>query len=298
VDVNALRDYGNWVGKSAEEVRASVKQAGGWGAVFSGSVPLWAHRVRNYFNEEPTSLTRYDDDTCKQFLARVQEGLNRLDLAKKAKFLKQNPMFKDLPEVKAMPDPPPGTPDLSTMDDIGETFALSDYVYKDQANHTWYQMSPGATIYHWGRDPIVPSLEALIQTGGQATIPVFKLVSPDGTGGSSETIIENPQDRTVTIGIVRSMIRTMKVGRIAIGDVGKPEQVANRIVTDLRHQGSYNYAETVRVGLAAHRLRDVQPHEKHPSAYVNPPNRFTPLALRLFPEKGDASESDPLAKQQ
>jgi hypothetical protein len=292
VDLNALRDYGNWVGKSALEVREAAKQAGGWGAVFMNTVPLWAHRVRNYFNEEPTSLTRYADDVCRQFLARVQEGLNALDRARAAKWLKQNPMFKDLPEVKALPDPPPGTPDAGMTDDIGETFALSDYVYKDQANLTWYQMSPGATIYHWGRDPVLPSVEALLQSGGQATIPVFKLVAPDGTGGSNETIITNPQERTVPMGMM-----TMKIGRLCIGDVGKPEQVANRIVTELRYQGTYNYSETVRVGLASHRLRDVQPHEKHPSSYVNPPNRFTPLALRLFPEKGAADERDPLAGQ-
>jgi hypothetical protein len=267
MELDALRDYGNWVGKSAEEVRASVKQAGGWGAVFTGTVPLWAHRVRNYFNEDPTALTRYADDVAKQFLARAQEALNKL-------------------------------PDPSFTDDAGQTFALSDYVYKDQANHTWYQMSPGGTIYHWGRDPTFPTLEAIMQAGGQAAIPVFKLVAPDGTGGSSETIIENPQDRTVMTGIVRSLPRHKRVGRECIGEVGKPEQVANRIVTNLRHQGTYNYSETVRAGLAAHRLRDLQPHEKNPSAYVNPPNRFTPLALRIFPEKGGAEESNPLAKQQ
>jgi hypothetical protein len=297
MDRDALGDYGNWIGKSAAEVRDAVMQAGGWGAVFTNTVPLWAHRVRNYFNEEPTALTRYADDVCRQFLARVQEGLNALERARQARWLKQNPMFRDLPEVKALPDPPPGTPDAGALDDFGETFALSDYVYKDQANHTWYQMGAGATIYHWGRDPIVPPLEAVWQTGSQATIPVFKLVAPDGTGGSSETIIQNPQTRTAHVTIVRSLVRKTMTGRLCIGEVGTPEQVANLIVTDLRTQGTYNYSETVRAGLAAHKLRDVAPHERHPSSYVNPPNRFTPLALRFFPEKGADGERDPLARQ-
>ena len=62
-------------------------------------------------------------------------------------------------------------------------------MYKDESNHTWFQMSSGATIYHWGRDPVVPAVEALWQLGKQAVVPIFKLVSPDQTGGSSETII-------------------------------------------------------------------------------------------------------------
>lgn len=294
MDLNALRDYRNWIGKSAEEILVAVKTVGGWPAVFPNSVPIWAHRVRNFFNQEPISLTRYDADFSREFLARVQEGLNALDRAKKTKWLKKHPLFGSLPEIKKMPEPPPGTPDLSTGDDIGETLALSDYVYKDQANHIWYQMSPGGTIYHWGKDPIVPAVEAFGQLGQQAVIPIFKLVSPDGTGGSSETIIRNLQNQHL-----KMMGFSFKAGRLSIGEVNRLEHVAHLIVTDPWHQGSYNYSETVDVGLAAHETRDVKPHAKYPysGVYVNPPNRFLPLASRRFPEKGADNERNPLAKQ-
>ena len=294
MNLDELRNYGKWVGKSAQEVFDAANRLGGWAKVFPDGVPLWAHRVRNYFNQEPMSLTRYDADRSRAFLAHVQEGLNALDRAKKTKWLKKHPWFGKLPEIRRLPDPPPGTPDPSLGDDIGETFALSDYVYKDESNHTWFQMSSGATIYHWGRDPVVPAVEALWQLGKQAVVPIFKLVSPDQTGGSSETIIQNRQNQYVSI-----FGRSFKVGRLAMGEVNKSEIVAHLVVTDAWHQGSYNYSETVGVGLAAHQKRDVAPHAKYPypGVYVNPPNRFSPLGLRHFPDKGDSNERNPLAKQ-
>jgi len=295
MDTIALRDYRNWVGKAADEVLAAARRAGGWAAVFPATLPLWAHRVRNYFNQEPIALARYDADFSRAFLARIQEGLNALDRAKRTKWLKKHPLFGQLPEVRKLPEPPPGTPDLSLSDDVGETLALSDHVYKDHTGSTWYQMAPGGTIYHWGKDPVVPAVEAgMASAGGQAVIPIFKLVSPDGTGGSSETIIQNPQNRQL-----RVLGRSFKVGRFAIGEVSKWENVAHLIVTDSWHQGSYNYSETVDVGLAAHQKRDVAPHGKYayPGVYVNPPNRFVPLVARRFPAKGADNERSLLAEQ-
>jgi hypothetical protein len=67
------------------------------------------------------------------------------------------------------------------------------------------------------------------------------------------------------------------------------------IVTDPRYQGSYNYSETVQEGLAAHEMRDVRPHVDGVDFYVNPTDRFSSLASRLFPEKD--LQGKPLADQ-
>ncbi len=285
MDLNALRDYTNWIGKSAQDIVNSVKIVpGGWASVFPDHLPLplWAHRVRNFFNEEPIWLKRHDAGVSREFLALVRIKLNPLVRNRKTKALKNHPIFKHLPEVKKMPDPPPGTPDYSMADDAAETFALSDYVYNDNAGKNWYQMSPGATIYHWGSKPKVTWIESPRQSfRGQAVTPVFKLVSPDGTGGSHETIIKNPQNRQVNIGAFSYMI-----GRWSIEEVGVEVDVFSRIETDLLYQGSYNYSETVDVGLPAHEKRDVWPHEKNPRSYINPPDRFKPLATRFFPVAG------------
>lgn len=55
-----LREYGNWVGKSPVYVRDSVIQAGGWHEVFPAKeeLPVWAHRIRNFFNQTPGMLKR------------------------------------------------------------------------------------------------------------------------------------------------------------------------------------------------------------------------------------------------
>jgi hypothetical protein len=263
MDLSTVRDYKSWVGKSAEEILAAAKQVGGRAAVFPDRLPHWAHRVRNFFNEEPRSLTRFDAHVSHEYLAMIHVGLDALG-------------------------------SRSDIDEIAEKRGLSGDVYKDESGHTWYQMSPGATIYHWGKEPIWPFFEAIKQHGKQAIIPIFKLVSPDSTGGSSETIIKNPQNQ-----LVRVMSFSAKLGRRSIGEVRKKETVIHLIVRDEWHQGSYNYSETVIMGLAAHEKHDVRPHKKYPypGVYVNPQDRFLPLALRRFPEYGAANERNPLAKQ-
>ena len=50
-----LTDYANWIGKSPVEVRKAVIERGGWSDVLPDKqpFPLWASRVRNYFNNRP-----------------------------------------------------------------------------------------------------------------------------------------------------------------------------------------------------------------------------------------------------
>ncbi len=285
MDLDKLRNYDEWIGKTPQQIIDAVKLVGGWAVVFSATafpagLPLWAHRVRNYFNVEPRSLTRYDADFRNEFLARIDRGLDALEHAKKIKWLKKHPLFGSLAEVKKMPEPPPGTPDTpGGWDRVAEIKALSGDVYKDEStNMIWYQMDAGGAIYHFGSDPgITAPLEAFYHSKivGQALVPIFKLVSPDGTGGSCETIINNKFDQQLTV----PGFGSIKTGRFKIGMVSKSEPVD--VNKDYHHQGSYNYAETIEMGLATHEKYDVHPHKKD-KTYWNPLDRFLPLASRRF----------------
>jgi hypothetical protein len=234
MNIDKLRDYNEWIGKTPDEILIAVRAAGGWASVFSSALPVFAHQVRNFFNVEPFTLQRYPSDAADELVGHVQAR------------------FKN----------------WGTVDKIKGVVALSGDVYKDESNKTWYQMSPGATIYHWGGEPTWAIVDAYSSNyvRKQDGIPIFKLVSPDGTGGSLETVIRNN-------------------GKFTIGAVNRPEPVAGLIVETYRHQGSYNYSETVEVGLSAHEIHDVEPHKKYPTYYLNPLNRFSALRSRQFPAR-------------
>jgi hypothetical protein len=249
MNLEQLRDYNNWVGKSPKEVLDAVRKVeGGWVTVFPDKLPLWAHRVRNFFNREPKSLLRLDDLQATPYLRRI--------------------------EAKRYPET------------IPEKYALSDDVYKDAQNWVWYQMNEGGTIYHWGSDPRISKVEAPYQEIKEKVgipVPVFKLVAPDGTGGSRETVLRN---------IHRIFVVVKKANFLAY--------VAHMTLKDPWLRGSYNYSETVSAGFSAHEMRDVAPHSKYsfPDVYINPPDPypFSLLSERVFPEKVN-NERNPLAKQ-
>lgn len=248
MDLSALQGYGNWVGKSPEEIINAVKKVDGWAKVFPNSLPLWAHRVRNFFNREPKSLLRLDDAQSNSLIKRI--------------------------EAKRPPKK------------IAEKYALSDDVYRDAQNWIWYQMNEGGTIYHWGSDPTFPKLEAPFQEVKEKLgipVPVFKLVAPDGTGGSRETVLRN---------IHRIFVVVKKVNFLAY--------VAHMTIKDPWLGGSYNYSETVAAGYGAHVMRDVDPHNKYssiPNVYINPPDPypFSSPSERRFPENDNLGR--PLASQ-
>lgn len=243
-----LIDYNNWVGQSPKEILNAVRQEGGWAKVFPDKLPLWAHRVRNFFNREPKSLMRLDASSTKRRISRVDAGLG------------SHP---------------------------AEKYALTDDVYKDAQDWVWYQMNEGGTIYHWGSDPTSKYIESPwqeIKAWAGKPPPVFKLVAPDGTGGSRETIFRNMHDLFV---VVKKEVFLAYVGHL--------------VITDPWLRGSYNYSETIKAGYSAHDMRDVNPHSKYssiPNVYVNPPDPypFSPLSERVFPERVN-NEPTPLAKQ-
>jgi hypothetical protein len=222
LNLDELKKYENWVNKSADEILASVKNVGGWIKVFPDELPLWAHRVRNYFNQEPVTLTRLETKLAKNLLAKINSDLDAFQRDRRELWLKEvgkggvvAAMYKEIPEDKA----------------------LYRYVYDDHFSNIWYQMDAGGTIYHFGDTPDHPIFEAAYYSKwkGQELTPVFKLVSPDGTGGSMETIIKNKFNRRDGVLII---------GRWSIEEIGVTKSVSDLIETNSWYQGSYNYSET------------------------------------------------------
>src|SRR5262249_51982488 len=115
--------------------------------------------------------------------------------------------------------------------------ALTGDVYFDEEVEVWYQMSPGGTIYHWGAEVKIEWLEAAYtqEVRGQTGIPVFKLVCPDGTGGSKETIISNPVLQRVQV--VGPMGMEWQIRRASkIGDTNQTKIVEHRVETRMKYQ--------------------------------------------------------------
>ena len=142
-------------------------------------------------------------------------------------------------------------------------------------------MGPGRSIYHWGEVTWEPAGAAYTHVGRtQKGIPIFKLICPDGTGGSKETIVSNPVVRSYKMvgpqGMQWKMERSSK-----IGETNQQVLVLDRVETKMKYQGSYNFAETAVMGLDEHKKNDVDPHKKD-AIYIDPPDRFEPLADRIF----------------
>ena len=241
-----LQDSTDWVLQNAQDILDSVKKAGGWAKVFPKGVPPWLHKLRNYFNVEPKCLTLVDKTVTDHWM-------------------------QDIRSHGELCGP------------VGSR-TLSGDVYFDEEVEVWYQMGAGGSIYHWGDKVQFPRLEAAHTHlfRGQTGIPIFKLICPDGTGGSKETIISNPKVRIVRV-VASQGVRDEMQGRTKIGGTNKQVLVLDRVETKMKYQGSYNFSETSVVGLDEHKKNDVKPHEND-EQYIDPPDRFEPLNKRIFNE--------------
>ena len=162
--LSELQDSREWVNQTAEDILRSVLQIdGGWAKIFPKGVPMWLHKVRNYFNIEPKTLRLVDKSITKHWMHDVRSH--------------------------------------GKMDSFVGKRALTGDVYFDEDVEVWYQMTAGGTIYHWGSDVKVDWAEAAYtqKVRTQKGVPIFKLVCPDGTGGSKETIVSNPVVRKSTV---------------------------------------------------------------------------------------------------
>ena len=224
-----LRQYGNWVGQSPAEILLAVNLNGGWASVFPLGMPKEIHLVRNYFNEYPRELSKCCGSETKTLI----DGLQRPDAASKWS------LSGDFPWG-------------------------SDNVFKDRASRVWFQMAPVAGAYHKGDGKPDNVDKALGLVASQSSVP-YKLVSPDGTGGSSEIILLNP-NKSKTLS----------------SSAGAWVAVETRIDQKNETEGSYNYSETVIMGFDAHNLRDMQPHVQFGGEYQQV-EIFAPLEARRFP---------------
>ncbi|MBL8233939.1 MAG: hypothetical protein JNL98_35920 [Bryobacterales bacterium] len=240
-----LRNYNKWIGKSPEHVLKSAIDRGGWTAVFPAAgfdqkCFRWAHRVRNFFNATPHALRRLRPDSAVARWVDRWLPTKTIEIAKVVDVLARTPVW--------------GLPALPSR--VKESMALDmRFVYRDPHGRIWIQMAPGGTVYHWnanGKSDPTESTAILVTAIGQQNVPVFKLVSPDGSDGSSEVIIRNP-------------------GKMTLGDYDELVHVLDwQVVTTIEHFGSYNYSETAVVGDEAHTLRDVTPHKLDRSGYIFP----------------------------
>lgn len=294
MNLNELRNYGNWVGQRADVIYNHARSVGGWQVVFPGKLPRWASKVRNYFNIVPKELTQATETEAKAFLKYAQKFKFQLECHEAQSANRRDPAnYKRNPDgsyPKPVWDVPRGCPTEAShavkhtglIDSIGVKNALTKYVYKDENGRLWFQMAAGSTIYHWGApvNPLTAIFEAIFvdKVRGQEGTPAFKLVNPDpGVGGSNEVILRNANKASVVGGIKQKIdIRPM-------------------LVRDPVNQGSYNYAETAQVGLTAHGRLDVKPHSGGWDFYVNPSDPYSALSARTFPPND--VNGNPLATQ-
>jgi hypothetical protein len=94
----------------------------------------------------------------------------------------------------------------------------------------------------------------------------FKLIHPDGTGGSHELILRNTR------------------GESEIGKEGETVSIVSEDPDILpTHKGSYNYSDSGVLNRGEHEFRDVSPHCEHAGFYVNPEPLTLPIEVRRFP---------------
>lgn len=159
MNLEMLRDYNEWLKKSPADVLAAVKPFG-WAIVFDKGIPRWAHRVRNFFNQEPRFLMLLDKDHGNEIVRSLYQTIK--------------------------------PPNESSSQNFFRRMALTGDAYRDENNKIWLQMSPAGAIYHFAGIYGETKFQAAYQQiNGQRTTPVFKLISSDATGGSRETIIVN-----------------------------------------------------------------------------------------------------------
>ena len=295
--LSELQDYSKWIGRTAADVYQSVSKVGGWQFVFPGKLPRWASRLRQFFNVSPTRLRVLDQAESNYYLSRAQTALPESRRAKTFQKKEQRRgmgmSFYD-PNSSTRPGtmlkkPDPKAPIHGLVNNYATGAALSGDVYEDlHTRRIWFQTAPGGAVYHFGRkisNPTAAAIQATID--GQELAPVFKLLSPDGTGGSREVCISNPfiYPRIQTVDYSQLIAAVARIpipkktpsvsqGRVSLGNVGDIVDVSKRYVTDSVAQGSYNYAETMEKGLPAHERLDVNTDPMQEHYYIEPDDLF------------------------
>ena len=241
--LDELRDYDYWLKYSPEFILTAVKSVGGWHRVFpqrdGQDFPVWASRVRNYFNVFPKRLKLLDNFAASIKSTRVTMGGG-----------------------------------------LAGFFARSRDIYEDDTGRLWFLFSKGGSIYHYKGNEMPDWMRATGSTfRPRIFTPVFKLTSPDGTGGSAEIVIHNWAKADLLFTELRSpTIRGMSKG-------GPSKSIKNHYVNIPEYRGSYNYTETFVGGYSGHNYRDIKPDRvsKDPFHIIFAPK--VPLRQRRFPAR-------------
>ena len=234
--VSDLRNYDYWVGKSARYIKDSVLcTVKGWETVFPRT---------GKFPAWASVVRNYFNETPTE-LASV--GI------RDATRLVQNLSWHTMYSVQGTLHYP--------------------VVFVDRADRHWFLMLPVGAAYHKGDGS--PSgwekFKGLFTTQNNS---IFKLVSPDGTGGSSELIVKNPDETRWLAGENRGDYMRNKRSAWT--------SITNNIEFSSAIRGTYNYAETLVEGFNAHSFADVEPHTRSNGNYQFPTN-FSSLESRIFP---------------
>ncbi len=244
-----LLNYSRWKDETPKFILDKVKNFGGWKAVFQNGIPQDINRVRNYFNVLPKKLTYLGTGNSIGPYIFFPNGMK----------LKQNGGVFDL---------------------IGRMSLTGDYYKDDQTPaRYWFQYTTGGTGFHQKGGGTSWYGAVKEQAIPQRLQPIFKLIHPDGTGGSSEVIVKNFQR-----GVWKGGKSTFGKKGISVPLIGN--KIVSRIVTDKELQGSYNFSDAFVQSNRDHTIRDVIPHQKKKKPYIDPPNQHLPLAdtSRKFPE--------------
>jgi hypothetical protein len=146
-----LQDPSEWVDQNAQDILDSVKKAGGWKKVFPKGVPTWLHKVRNYFNLEPKTLRLVDKQPTDHACT---------IFAVTVKGTVSSPNKPRLAMFISTKMPKPGI--------------------------KW-----GRAHHHWGGGACGAADAFSTQFSGSKPNSIFKLICPDGTGGSKNDV-SNP----------------------------------------------------------------------------------------------------------
>jgi len=215
----------NWIGKSAYEIRKHVIDVGGWVKVFpTGKLPLWAHRLRNAFNEPPRRLLRIEGSEAKKAirsLIHAQGAKNKIV----SRFTPSGDVYKE---------------------------PFHDPLGSGGGWRYWIEMSQAGSQFHSKEQYGVVSSALLTHhfTGN------FKLISADGTGGSSETCLHNWQTSDF-----------LRIGKRSKADIGEWVNAYTQKIIQSKYRGSYNFADTMISGYDDHERLDMDPDVDHGADY-------------------------------
>lgn len=250
----ALGHFEAWMGRNPLEIKNLVIKAGGWRWIVwkleekeekKLGFPKWAHLVRQFFNEEPKSLSRELDRDAERAIANALSS-RALNSSKKnhifAKLAYSGDVYKDLVRDK----------------------------YGKLQWRKWIEQSQSGTMYHYEGGQRIANLPggdifhtALSAATTHNYTAAFKLCLPDGTGGSNEACFHNR-------GFSRSL-----------GVAGKPIPAKEIAITNNKYRGSYNYADTMGIGYDLHEKFDVETDKKWGQDYVDE-RQFSPISGRIF----------------